>query len=172
MHDSSMAEMRNFVTKYLDGKTDLSIIDIGSRNVASEELSTYSYRALLSRHSWKYTGVDLKSGTNVDLVIQDEHDWREIATDSVDVVVSGQALEHVRYPWLWIKEVYRVLKPGGICCIIVPSAGWVHRFPLDCWRVHPDGLQALADWAGIKVISIHNNGLHPWADSVLIGRKE
>jgi len=172
MHDSSMSEMRSFVLNYLDSKTELNVVDIGSCNVAGLNFDHYTYRSLFTRPGWKYAGVDLVSGLNVDLVIKDEHVWGEIPADSADVVVSGQALEHVRFPWLWIKEVYRVLKTGGLCCIIVPSAGWVHRFPLDCWRIHPDGLQALADWAGLNVLAVYNNGVMPWCDSVLIGKKE
>jgi len=172
MHDSSMSEMRNFMLHYLDSKPDLSVIDIGSCNVSGPNFEHYTYKSLFSKLGWKYTGVDLVEGLNVDLVIKDEHNWVEIQSGSYDVVVSGQAIEHVRYVWAWIKEVNRVLKPGGLCCIICPSAGWVHRYPLDCWRIHPDGMRALADWAGLKVLEVYNNGVMPWCDSVLIGRKE
>jgi SAM-dependent methyltransferase len=167
-----MSEMRSFVLHYLDSKPELSVVDIGSCNVAGPNFEHYTYKSLFTRPGWKYTGIDLVLGLNVDTVIKDEHHWLEIPDNSYDVVVSGQAIEHVRYPWVWIREVYRVLKTGGLCCIIGPSAGWIHRYPIDCWRIHPDGMQALADWAGLKVLEAYDNTQLPWIDSVLIGRKE
>ncbi|MEM1725222.1 MAG: methyltransferase domain-containing protein, partial [Thermoplasmata archaeon] len=42
-------------------------------------------------------------------VVKDPYNWIEIEDSSVDVVISGQAFEHIEYPWLTIKEIYRVL---------------------------------------------------------------
>lgn len=43
-----------------------------------------------------------------------------IENESVDGVMSFQALEHVFYPWKAMYEMYRVLKPGGRLFINVP----------------------------------------------------
>src|SRR5437867_13318565 len=34
--------------------------------------------------------------------------------DVYDIVLSGQVMEHVRKPWVWIREVARVCKAGGL----------------------------------------------------------
>jgi SAM-dependent methyltransferase len=36
-------------------------------------------------------------------------------------VFSNSTLEHIPHPWLVLKEASRVLRPGGVCVITVPS---------------------------------------------------
>jgi len=44
----------------------------------------------------------------------------ELADDSCDVIVCEQLLEHLNHPDRLIKEIYRVLKPGGLFVCGVP----------------------------------------------------
>ena len=67
--------------------------------------------------------MDIQKGPNIDIVVSDIYNWIEIEDNSFDVVVSGQAFEHMEFFWKAIKEIERILKPGGLCCIIAPSAG-------------------------------------------------
>ena len=71
-------------------------------------------------------------GDNVDIVLNDPYHWKEFKSNSIDVLISGQAFEHIQYIWISILEVVRVLKPGGLGCIIVPSSGVENRYPFDC----------------------------------------
>ncbi len=64
--------------------------------------------------------------------------------ETFDAVVSDQVLEHVEGdPRLAVSEMFRVLKPNGIClhttCFINP----VHECPKDYWRFTPDALRLL-----------------------------
>ncbi|MFZ5759335.1 MAG: methyltransferase domain-containing protein [Thermodesulfobacteriota bacterium] len=175
MHQSSLANMRSFRERFLEARRDdaLVIFDIGSCDVNG------SYRPLFEEPRWSYRGVDLEAGKNVDLVIRDPYHWREIAAASADVVISGQAFEHIEYFWLTMLEVHRVLKTGGLCCIIAPSSGPEHRFPVDCWRFYGDGFRSLARFAGLDVVEIgttsdfspFTDGSKMWKDTVFIGRK-
>jgi len=175
MHVSSLENMRNFRDKYLSGKEgeSLIIMDIGSQSFQE------SYRGMFTLGQWVYTGVDVVTGENVDLVLESLYDWHEIKTDLVDVVISGQVFEHIEFFWLTMKEIARILKPGGLCCIIAPSGGPVHKYPLDCWRFFPDGFRALARYVGLEVLEARRpeetKGLDPasdvWADTVLVARK-
>ena len=88
-------------------------------------------------------GVDLTFGTNVDVVLADPYDWRELAPESADVIVAGQTFEHTEFSWETMRQLGRTLKNNSLCCIIVPSSGPEHRFPIDCWRMYPDGLRAI-----------------------------
>jgi SAM-dependent methyltransferase len=177
MHWSSYKNVRRFVTDYLaeDQDRPLNIADIGSMDVDL----VGSYRTLFDAPNWRYQGVDLAPGANVDLVLRDPYRWVELKRNSLDVVVSGQALEHIEYFWLTFLEIHRVLKPGGICCVVAPSGGPEHRYPVDCWRFYPDGFRALARYAGLEVLEVYaqwDDAQYPerdpiWNDCVLIARK-
>jgi len=176
MHQSSMRAMSEFVATHLAayrGK-DLHILDIGSMNING------SYRELMTDPNWQYTGLDMSSGPGVDRVLPSPYDWSALRSAGYDVVISGQAFEHIEYPWVTILEVNRVLKPGGIVCLIAPSGGYEHRYPVDCWRYYSDGMAALARWADLDVILCTTNwspqGPYDddstvWQDTVLVARK-
>ena len=175
MHLSSLQNMRNFRGKYLSGREGelLTIMDIGSQSYGE------SYRGIFTLGQWTYIGVDVVAGANVDVVLGDLYKWHELKTNSVDVVISGQVFEHIEFFWLTMEEIARILKPGGLCCIIAPSGGPEHKYPLDCWRFFPDGLKALARYAGLELLEARRpeetKGLDPasdvWADTVLVARK-
>jgi hypothetical protein len=38
-----------------------------------------------------------------------------------DVVISGQAFEHIEFFWLSWRETVRVLRQGGLIFLIAPS---------------------------------------------------
>lgn len=51
--------------------------------------------------------------------------------DSFDIVYCGEVIEHLFNPDHLLKEIYRVLKPGGKCIITTPNlSGWANRFAL------------------------------------------
>ena len=176
MHQTSLENMARFRQTWLKRRENepLLILDLGSMDVNG------SYRELFDRSPWIYKGVDMAPGENVDIVLQNTWHWKEIPSDSVDVLISGQAFEHIAFFWITMLEVARVLKPGGICCIIAPSSGPQHRYPVDCWRFFPDGMDALARFARLKVLSAENRAADAvstdakkdmWKDTVLVCQK-
>jgi SAM-dependent methyltransferase len=171
MHDSSYEKMEAFVRVHLDASRGrpLQILDFGSQTVDDQPRS---YRDLFVDPEWSYLGLDIEAGANVDLVVGDAYHWAEVASDSIDVVVSGQALEHVEYFWASMFEITRVLRPGGLAVIIAPSNGVEHRYPVDCWRFYRDGFAALARYVGCEVVDVFTDWNRAvWADSVLVARK-
>lgn len=176
MHQSSYRQMQRFVAEYMQPLRGSAqrIVDIGSMDVNG------TYRTLFDDDNWQYTGLDLDAGKGVDIVLSNPYHWREIKTASADVVVSGQALEHVDYFWLTLLEIERILKPGGMLCLLVPSGGYEHRYPVDCWRFYPDGLQTMADYMRLQVIEKYalweddypyTDDSREWKDAVLIAQK-
>lgn len=175
MHQSSLDKMERFYNQYLKDlrQEQLFIVDLGSQDVNG------TYKPFFDAPSWTYLGIDMSPGKNVDLVLADPYQWNEIASNSVDIVISGQAFEHIEFFWLTMEEIARVMKPGGLCCIIAPSGGIEHRYPVDCWRFYPDGFSALARYA--KLIELetytqwnsdsYTDGSEIWNDTVLIAQK-
>jgi len=170
MHPTSLNKMKAFVECYLKEfeDTELIIIDVSAKTY----LNNPTYRPFFNKAKWKYFGLDLEAGDNVDIVVSDPYNWKEVPNNFADVVISGQAFEHIEFPWLTIKEIYRVLKSGGICCIIAPSSGPEHKYPYDCWRFYPDGMRALAKWVGFRVVEVFTDwGLGEWQDTFAVLQK-
>jgi SAM-dependent methyltransferase len=167
--------MLAFRKKYLESRKNepLFILDLGGLDING------SYREYFEVSPWKYRGIDMAAGKNVDIVLQDPYHWREIKSGSADVVISGQAFEHIEFFWLAMLEIARVLKPEGLCCLIAPSCGPEHRYPVDCWRFYPDGFVALARFASLEVSEVYlqngttgcADGSDMWIDTVLVCRK-
>ena len=175
MHKSSLEKMAAFLERYYPGDgIARKALDFGSKDLNG------SYRSLFSSDDWEYQGLDLEPGDNVDLVPGDPYQWNEVADDSIDLVLSGQALEHVEFPWLVFETIRRILKPNGLCCVIAPSAGPEHRHPLDCWRFYPDGMRALCKHAGLACVEVatdwepkaYADGSEQWKDTLLVARNE
>lgn len=53
---------------------------------------------------------------------------------SIDIVLCIEVLEHLKYPYLAIKEFSRLLKPGGQLFIVCPFAWKEHQKPHDFYR--------------------------------------
>lgn len=149
MHTSSMDRCREFVERYLDASAPLRIADVGSYDVNG------TYRSLFVNERWSYTGFDVAAGPNVDVVVEAPERWG-LGSEHLaqyDVVISGQTLEHVRKPWVWIKQVAELCRPGGLIWICAPNTWCYHEHPIDCWRIWPDGMRALFDEAGLTEVA-------------------
>ncbi len=176
MHPSSLQRMKWFKDNYLSEEKTYRILDVGSYGVNG------TYRDIFIERKFKYLGLDIEKGPNVDIVPKSIYDWKEINDDQFDVIISGQAFEHIEFFWITMQEMARVLKKNGLVCIIAPNGFGEHRHPVDCWRFFSDGMIALARWTNLTVIHAHTNcapslAHHEWfsknqADSFLIAKKE
>jgi SAM-dependent methyltransferase len=136
MHREALEEM----TKILD-RIDLQgarLLDVGSFDVNG------TYRPTVTRRGWSYTGLDITGGPNVDVVATTPYMF-PLLGGWYDIVISGSTMEHVEEPWSWIPELVRVLRPGGVLAIITHWSFPEHRYPIDCWRILPDGMKHLFD---------------------------
>ena len=160
MHDSTYNKVKNYAQMFLDPTWKLKIVDIGSYDVNG------TYKPIFANPNWTYWGVDIVAGPNVDQVITAEK-W-DIADESYDVVVCGQCLEHVEMPWLTMLELARICKKDGLVIIVVPWKFVMHRYPIDCWRILPDGLKVLMEKIGkLELLVIENNDWETYG----VGRK-
>lgn len=164
MHITSMRNMRKLVEKYLDEKTKLKILDVGSLDLNG------SYRHLFDKPKWKYIGADIEEGRNVDIVLSDPYIWKEFGDKSFDVVITGQTLEHVAIFWDIMKEMKRVLKDGGYLFMIAPSFGATHQKP-DFYRFGASGFSALISYVGLEELECFTDNVKPWFDTVAAARK-
>lgn len=137
----------------------VTVLDVGGANVNG------SYADLFNGPNLRYLGTDLQPGEGVDLVLEDPYRF-PLPDASVDFVISGQMLEHCEFFWLAFAEMVRVLKPDGYLFLIAPSAGPIHRYPVDCYRFYPDAYRALAKHAGCHLVDLRHDERGPWNDLV------
>lgn len=137
MHKESY-ELMNEMLGHISGGDSLNVLDVGSYNVNG------TFRPLVENRGWRYTGVDTIAGPNVDVVTVNPFLF-PFDDGTFDVVISGSTMEHVTAIWEWLPELVRVLRPGGFLAIHTHWKFPEHRYPIDCWRIMPDGMRYLFD---------------------------
>ena len=66
-------------------------------------------------------------------------------------VECDAVLEHVEYPGQAVREIERVLAPGGFAHLVTPFCHPFHEYPRDFRRFTPDGLRQLA--GGLEIVA-------------------
>ncbi len=164
MHPSVMTWVASIADR--DGLRERkNILEIGSYNVNG------SVRDLFPKHL-HYTGIDVVPGPGVDMVTPDMGSFPDGWTNSFDLIVSTEALEHDGRFWRTLSEVRRVATLTPVPARIVltmrgmkiqapnngqgmPYHGSAHF--KDVYRFLPDSIPFLAELCGMKVIEWHED---------------
>lgn len=150
MHPTAMINGERFFGTYLRPEhPGYFVVEIGSQIVPN---MGGSLKDVCPKNA-EYVGVDFVEGPGVDIVLTDPYTL-PFADNSVDVCISSSVFEHSEMFWVLFLEILRMLKSDGVFYLNVPSNGYFHRFPVDCWRFYPDSGRALVKWA-------RRNGLNP-----------
>jgi SAM-dependent methyltransferase len=135
-------------------------------------------------HIKQYIGVDLQSSEYHNQVKPDYYwDGKTIplADESVDFVIATEFLEHYFDTGHIVKEIKRVLRPGGVFFFTVPSLWPIHEAPYDYHRFTPFTLREHFKIAGFSASIIKPLGgahyhfalsLGLWSDFKLSKRKQ
>jgi SAM-dependent methyltransferase len=111
------------------------------------------YESFFAPYASEYVGVDTVETPSVDLVGTIES--LPVPDASFDVVLCTQVLEHCDDPVAAVRELRRVVAPGG--CVLASTHGVYvyHPVPHDRWRWTHEGLEYLftqhAEWGSISV---------------------
>lgn len=92
-------------------------------------------------NKWNYSGVDV-SGDVINIPLK---------SNTIDLIINTQVLEHVSEPEKTIHEFYRILKPGGRLFLTTPQGWYEHQIPHDYFRYTSYGLTHLFHKAGFRV---------------------
>ena len=114
------------------------------------------YKAILEGRGYAVRTLDLTTEQGADFAGRAEATGRPDA--SVDLVLCTQVLEHVRTPWVAMREFQRILRPGGQLLITIPHVWFYHPHPGDYWRVTQEGIVALCEDAGFRVREARTQG--------------
>lgn len=109
-----------------------------------------------------YLGLDLHTALPyAEHVIPDiTWDGKEmpLETDTFDVALVTEVLEHCFEPEYVLRETFRVLKPGGVILITVPFIWNLHEVPNDYFRYTPFALKKLLKNSKFNEIKIEPLG--------------
>ena len=116
------------------------------------------YRSLVESSGATYVGLDLPPSRYraPDLI------WEGTAiplrSDSVDAALATELLEHVPDPQPLLREVRRVLRPGGRLYLTVPYLWPLHDVPDDMYRYTPFALERALRTARFDGIELRATG--------------
>jgi len=89
------------------------------------------------------------SGTNVVGDVQ----RLSFRSASIDLIYATGLFEHVADERLVIREIQRVLKPGGVVHVEVPFLEQYHEDPIDCRRLTAPGLELEMNREGFRTLA-------------------
>jgi SAM-dependent methyltransferase len=112
------------------------IVDIGSLDINGN--NRYLFNKCL------YIGVDVSSGNNVDLVSKGHE--LQLTSESIDVIISTECLEHDKFYAPTLKNITRMLKPGGLFLFTCASKGRVEHGTRRTTPKDAPLIQGLEEW--------------------------
>jgi len=77
---------------------------------------------------------------------------------SFEQVLCTEVLEHVSSPVALLRDIHRVLAPGGLLILTVPWSARVHHLPHDYFRYTNFGLGTVLEEAGFSVQRMEERG--------------
>jgi len=83
---------------------------------------------------------------------------------SLDCVLASELIEHLKYPFLFVDEVERVLKLGGCVIITIPFMFQQHADPFDYYRFTPEALKVVFQRFNHVEIMVQGNRSHVISD--------
>jgi len=104
-------------------KKDAIVVELGSGNKRCTE---------------DIINVDIFPFPNVDVLSDIKK--TPFGDNTVDYVIIDAVLEHVPEPQTVCKEIYRILKPGGMVFCVVPLIHQYHGYPKHYFNITEDGL--------------------------------
>jgi SAM-dependent methyltransferase len=132
------------------------LVEIGSRAAEGQE-DIADVRSIFGAR--EHIGCDIQPGRGVDR-IEDVHALT-FADDSIGTIVALETLEHVADPIRAMREIHRVLRPGGLVAVSSLMFFPIHEHPWDYWRFTPQAFELLLEPFETRLVVGHGWELMP-----------
>lgn len=126
---------------------DAPVYEFGSYQVAGQE-DRANLRSLFPGKS--YVGCDMRAGPGVDRV--EDLAGLKLPDGCAATVLCFDTLEHTFDVHQACREMFRVLRPGGMLLLSAPFHFRIHAYPDDYWRITPSALLRLLDPYGAALV--------------------
>jgi SAM-dependent methyltransferase len=111
------------------------------------------YEPLFADFECRYVGLDIAPGPNVDVV--GTGDDLPFEDAQFDCILCTQVLQLIGDPQRALREMHRVLRPGGAALVSTHGVAFSDRSAPDLWRWTHQGLRVLAEsaapWRSLEV---------------------
>jgi SAM-dependent methyltransferase len=114
------------------------------------------YRDLLVSRGYEVKTLDITRDGGADYVGTAEATG--LPDRSFDLVLCTQVLEHCMNPWAAVREIHRILAPGGYAIVSAPHVWFFHPHPTDHWRFTQEGMAHLCREAGLEPVTLLAQG--------------
>jgi len=145
----------NALTKTLPSFSG-NLLDIGCGKMP------YKNYILENSNVKKYIGLDIENALEYDVAVKPDFTWNgkimPFENNHFDCAFGTEVLEHCPEPEIVLKEVFRVLKPGGVFFFTVPFLWNLHETPHDEYRYTPFALERHLKNAGFNDIELKATG--------------
>jgi SAM-dependent methyltransferase len=146
-------DLKNIFNIYLK-QNDL-VFDIGCGNKPFEP---YIRKLIESNEKNSYIGCDIVQSSENKVDILCEATNIPVTSESYDVVICTQVLEHVFDHQKLLEEAYRLLKPGGRFIISAPFIWEMHEIPFDFFRFTKFGFETMLKHSGFEIKECVSSG--------------
>jgi SAM-dependent methyltransferase len=138
-------ELSAFLERTWPSDHTRSLLDLGA--------GTKPYAPLYERYFSEYVSVDVPHSPHdtSDVDVMSSAEDLPFADETFDCVLCTEVLEHCSNPRAVMREVSRVLRPGGRAFVTTPFLVPLHEMPYDYYRFTPSALRELSEHAGLSV---------------------
>jgi 2-polyprenyl-3-methyl-5-hydroxy-6-metoxy-1,4-benzoquinol methylase len=114
------------------------------------------YREVLASRGYEVRTLDITRDGGADYAGTAEATGLPDA--SFDLVLCTQVIEHCMNPWAAMREIHRILRPGGHLIVSAPHVWFYHPHPTDNWRYTQEGMAHLCREAGLEPVTLLAQG--------------
>lgn len=131
-------QTREYLGEFIKDKEIASVLEVGSLDVNGTIKDLFP--------NVRYVGTDMRKGDNVDIIVNGHDLYKKFRSESFDLAICVDTLEHDDKFWETVEQLKRVVKKGGWVFIGVPSRFCPeHDHPHDFWRFMPQGVVSFLD---------------------------